>query len=430
MRPRYGLASALLVLASVMVSVAAKAQLPSPCRQKVTRDTVVACALASSPAVRGERYAMDAARGRQIAAGILLPSNPVLSLGAASRAATSMPNAFNWSGTLSQEVEIGGQRGARIDVARAEIEAQSKRIAALEQETAAAALIAYFEALSARDELALADRLAGTAKTLEVFANARAEQGLAAPIEADVAYAVSIRLVQAKAAAERRASGALAALAAAVGLDPTKEIVAVEGELVPLPVPEGAPSRLAEQAAAARSEIASAKAEGVANERRVALLRRARIPNLTLSAFLQNDGFNERVLGGGISVPIPLPGPLGRTNAGEIAEATALSRRAGTEVERIERRVRLEVTTAAQAFASRRRELEAFDPKRLARAEDGLRSLGQEITTGRLAIRDAVLSQQALIELLQAYLEAKRALCIASVELARAAGAPLERGAP
>jgi len=37
-----------------------------------------------------------------------------------------------------------------------------------------------------------------------------------------------------------------------------------------------------------------------------------------------------------------------------------------------------------------------------------------------------VLAQQALIELLQAHLAAKRALCIASVELARAVGLALD----
>ena len=219
-------------------------------------------------------------------------------------------------------------------------------------------------------------------------------------------------------------------LAAAVGLDPAKGSAAIEGDLVPLAVADAAPSRLADQASASRAEVGVARAEVLAGERRVGLLRRSRIPNLTLSAFLQNDGFNERVIGGGVSLPIPLPAPLGRTNAGEIAEATALTRRAETEVERIERRVRLEAILAAQAFASRKRELEAFDPGRVSRAEQSLSSLAQEIAAGRLSIRDAVVSQQALIELLQAQLEARRALCLASVELGRAAGIPLDRGAP
>jgi cobalt-zinc-cadmium efflux system outer membrane protein len=43
-----------------------------------------------------------------------------------------------------------------------------------------------------------------------------------------------------------------------------------------------------------------------------------------------------------------------------------------------------------------------------------------------LAVRDAVLAQQTLIELLQANVAAKRALCIASVELARAVGLRLD----
>lgn len=429
MEPRHVLAGTALVLASVVFSQTGHAQASPSCQQKVTRATVVPCALAQSPVVRGEQYAVEAARGREIAAGVLLPSNPVLSASAGvPTVGTERGRLTHWSGSLSQEIEIGGQRGARLEAARAELEAQSKRATLTERDVAAAALIAYFEALAARDELALAKSLAGVAQALATTADTRAAQGLASPVDADVAYAASIRLVQVRSTAERRATAAFATLIGGLGLDPTKGTFAVEGELVPLNLADVDRTRLAEQAVFTRAEIEVAQGEVVASERRAALLRRARVPNLTLSIFAQNDTLNERVVGGGVSLPIPLPGPLGRTNAGEIAEATALARRAETEVERLKRQVRLEVTTAADALASRRRELGAFDLKRLARAEDDLISISQEIAKGSLSIRDALLTQQALIELLEAHLSAKRALCIASVDLARTAGVALERG--
>jgi cobalt-zinc-cadmium efflux system outer membrane protein len=54
--------------------------------------------------------------------------------------------------------------------------------------------------------------------------------------------------------------------------------------------------------------------------------------------------------------------------------------------------------------------------------------MAQEIAAGRMAVRDAVVTQQTMIELLQANVTAKRALCIASVNLARTVGLPLDRG--
>jgi cobalt-zinc-cadmium efflux system outer membrane protein len=55
--------------------------------------------------------------------------------------------------------------------------------------------------------------------------------------------------------------------------------------------------------------------------------------------------------------------------------------------------------------------------------------MAAEVEAGRLAVRDAVVAQQQLMDVLRARVEARRALSVASVELALAAGVPLE-GAP
>jgi cobalt-zinc-cadmium efflux system outer membrane protein len=163
-------------------------------------------------------------------------------------------------------------------------------------------------------------------------------------------------------------------------------------------------------------------------ELRASAFRRSRVPNPTISAFAENDGFNEHVFGLGLSLPIPIPGNVGRTYAGEVAEAEALARRAATEREQTRREIRVGLAVAAYAFQSRRLEVEAFSHELLANAETSLLALGQEVAAGRLTVRDAVIAQLPLIELLQNYITARRAWCVASVDLARAAGVPLERG--
>ena len=137
----------------------------------------------------------------------------------------------------------------------------------------------------------------------------------------------------------------------------------------------------------------------------------------------------QRVIGGGISVPIPLPHPVGRTFAGEIAETEALARRAETERESVAREVRLEVTTALYAYDGAKAERELFTDERVARAEQTLVSLLQEIDAGRLGVRDAILAQQTLVSVVRASIDARLALCLASVQLAFASGAPLDGGA-
>ncbi|HTU62908.1 MAG TPA: hypothetical protein VMF89_30820, partial [Polyangiales bacterium] len=75
-----------------------------------------------------------------------MPSNPSLSLSAAHRSAGDL-RATNWYATLSQEVEIAGQRSMRRAEADSAIQAQRSELAANEREVAALAWRRYFEAL-------------------------------------------------------------------------------------------------------------------------------------------------------------------------------------------------------------------------------------------------------------------------------------------
>ena len=420
--------AAVLAVAGMSFGTTAQARESESCSGAVTRSDVVRCALAASLVVRGEEQGLDAARARKTAASPLLPSNPVLSFSAARRSVAEA-NATNWYASLNQEVEIAGQRGVRREAAEAAASAQSQRVLLSRRETAALASAAFFEALAAREEQRLAEQLVVTSEAVATAARARAERGLSAAIDADVADAATVRVLQARLAAERRVSHAGATLALLLGLDPSRPAPAVEGDLAPLPEVVNAGSVVSPRARSERPELRVVEAERRSLELRAAALRRARIPNPTLSIYAQNDGFDERVLGAGIGFPIPLPGNVGRTARGEIAEAEAQAARTGTDRERLEREIRFEVTTARQAFESRGTEVLAFTAERLERARTSLRSLSEEVQSGRLAVRDAAVAQQVLIELLRASIEARRAWCLASVDLARALGLPLERGA-
>ncbi|HVK68959.1 MAG TPA: TolC family protein, partial [Polyangium sp.] len=132
----------------------------------------------------------------------------------------------------------------------------------------------------------------------------------------------------------------------------------------------------------------------------------------------------------GLSMPIPLPQPVGRTYAGEIAESEALSRRSRTEAEQTRRELRLDLVNALSAYASLRAQNDLYTAERLGRAEQSLRAIASEIEAGRLGPKDAIVSQQALVDLLRAGFETRKDLALGSVDLALASGYPLERGTP
>ncbi|MCW5811569.1 MAG: TolC family protein [Labilithrix sp.] len=397
----------------------------------ITRANIARCAVGANLAAKSEQLTLRSFAGRQRAAGIFLPSNPTLFVsGGQSIEPTVSANQREslWGATLSQEVEIAGQRGRRVDVVSAEQRAQESRLELARRVAAADAFLLYFDAVAAAEETRLAERLATLATALNAVARARVQAGLAPDVEAQLAQAGAARLLQAQVASQSRFAAATASLATAVGLDPATTSLRVEGELVPIDVPGAAGATFVTAALERRAEIASAVAEAEAQNNKVALYRRLRVPNPTISVFVRNDWINERQVGIGLAIPIPIPAPVGRTYAGEIEEASALSARAENEAERLRRVVRLEIVQALQVLSARQRQADVFPPQQTKQTEETLRNIAGEIEARRLPIRDALLTQQSLMDYLFASVEARRQLCLASVELARAAGLPLDVG--
>ena len=416
-------AAAAVLLGSLM----AHAQ-GTQCSTAIGRDNLVQCALRSSLAAEAQTHAVEASRARETAVSPLLPSNPVLSATLGRRSIPGGERATNWYASLSQELEVAGQRGARKRAARAEVTAQVSWLRFSQREVAVEAWALYFEALSAREEVALTTRLSAAAQQLSNVISAKAEQGLLPAIDADVTDALLARALQTRFAAERHERDAASGLASLLGGDPTVAALTVTGELTPLDV-----DRLASEtfmASNERPEVVAAEAERQALQLRAEAYRRSRVPNPTLSVFVEEDGFNERVFGAGVSLPIPLPGNLGRTYRGEIAESEALAKKVGAERELVRRNVRLEVVSALQAYESRQREVAVLTPKKAQRAGQTLDDLRTQVEAGRLPVRDAIVAQQSLVEFLEGELSARLALCLASVALARAVGFPLERQLP
>lgn len=363
-----------------------------------------------------------AAEGRVAATEPWFPNGPTVSL-SGSRRDGAEGKVFNWSASVGVEMEIAGQRGARRDAALAERDAEKKDVEATERSGAAAAWRTYFEVLADEEALQLALRIETVSRRVWDAARAAAERGALPGVEADLAEAAYVRVVQRRIEAQRAVRKDRGELAALLGLESDQNLE-VHGALEPLAEAE----RLDTAHPVERPEAAALEAEGRAFAARAASWRRSRVPSPTLSVFAQNDGFNEKVLGVGLAFPLLLPEPIGRMHSGEITENEALARRAALLAADSRRKSRAELASALASYAAAGESTRTYTMERVQRAETTLASLASEVEAGRMATRDVVIIQEPLFDLLLGAVEAQRLLCIASAEVARAAGVRLEDG--
>jgi len=399
----------------------------SPCQGPLSRDKVVACARAASPRIALDRLRVGVAEARRESARIILPANPVLSASVSHRANTTGQQAVNATGTLSQEIEVGGQRRRRRDVANRRVEQAERGIAVSERDVTAEALHAYFDVLAAQAEAKLIERSLQTARALVEVARERAAAGIGAPIDIDLAAAERTRTEEQAALARGRIAVASTQLATLIGLDPDRGLPEVRGELRPFPV-EGPGGTRGAQARQNRPELAVADAQRKTQQAELRLLKRRRLPNPSLSFFVQRDGFDERVIGGGLSLPLPLPAPLGRVRKGEIAATRARIAEADAQRSATQRTVTMEAAIAQRTYTARRDAVSVYPPEVIEPAQQTLQDLVEQSESGRLPVRDALVAQQALQDMLLRAIHARHALATASVELAHASGQPFEGG--
>ena len=157
-------------------------------------------------------------------------------------------------------------------------------------------------------------------------------------------------------------------------------------------------------------------------DREIATARRARVPNPSLSFFVQRDGFAELVIGAGLALPLPLPGPVGPFSRGPVLEAGARHREAIATREAIVRDVQIEADVALADLRARREIAALYDEAVLERARTDLDALTSALEGGRMDLRDALIAQQLLLEFLEAAIEAHHGACLAALAAARALG--------
>lgn len=377
----------------------------------LTLDQALDLARRRAPAVLSARARIDEARGRLAGASVLLRNNPVVEMAAGARG--SARGELEAEVGVSQLLELGGRRRARIEGAEAAVDR-----AASDSEEATRRLLrdvsrAFLRALHAGEGL----RLAAAAESVGVevlrAAQRRQEGGEVTLLDVNVAR-VSLARIRAQVHQEE------ALLAAASG---ELRILLGMGEGEPLSLAgdlrdrrrfqideliAGAPERPDLKALAAEAREAEA-------ERRLGTGRAW--PDLGLGLRYEREEGDDVLLGG-----ITLVLPVFDRGQGLRGEAGARARRALLDLEAGRRAVEVEVRTAFEVYRRREEALSRLEGEALPFLDQNETLARRSYEAGQIGLVELMAVRRQVLEVRAFHLDLLLEAALSGVELQAAAG--------
>ncbi len=378
--------------------------------QSLSLPQAIEAAFAENPDLAAARWEIGVAEGARQQAGLI--PNPVLSWEAEdTRRKTSTTTVM-----LSQALELGGKRGARIDVARRGQDAAQIELERRGNELRAEVIQAFYAAVRAQTGLDLARQSQALAERGLQVANGRVEAGKSSPVEATRAKVQLAETNLQVRRAETLKANSYRELGRATGSSTTQFDRLEYTDLSPGKSPSAAKMLVAINQSA---ELRLAQAQ---LEERDALLgseRAQRIPDLTVSIGSQYSREDrERVNVVGLSMPLP----LFNRNQGNVLSASRRADQARDLRNAVELRLRTQTQTALDQWATATKDVESFNAVILPSAQNAVDAATRGFEMGKFGFLEVLDAQRTLIDARGQYLESLATATDARVAIERIYG--------
>jgi cobalt-zinc-cadmium efflux system outer membrane protein len=388
----------------------------------MTLSEAVETVLKNNPEIQAVRLEKDAAQGRLDQAGLLLRSNPVIE-GSVSRKDTQPEGGekvTNYELLFSQEFELAGQRGLRVDAARSGREKAIQDIRDKERVLIAMVKDAFARALAAKRKVELAEEAVKLQEDLVASAAVKFRTGDISALEQNLADVELGKARRERMLVERERREALLGLQELLGVEPATSF-SVEGEL-----PMEAPvipdkDKIRETVAQQRPDVQSAAAEAMQAKAAMKLAGREAIPSVTVSGFYNKD---DRLNEAGVMLSFPLP--LFDRKQADRKEAAAKAGQALIKQASLERAIEREIEEAYANLVAAAEELSLFKKDVLGKAMENLGLMNLAFKEGKFGFFEVRLAQKDTIDAQFAYLESQLRLQLAMNALEKVTGGSLK----
>lgn len=378
--------------------------------QSLSLPQAIEAAFSQNPELAVARQEIGVADGdRQQAA---LRPNPVLSW----EAEDTRRNTSTTTVILSQALELGGKRDARITAASRGQDAAQIELERRGNELRAQVVQAFYAAVRAQTGLSLARQSQTLAQRGLEVSQGRVRAGKSSPVEvtrAQVQLAETDLLVR---RAETSKANSYRDLAQAMGSSTSAFDQLEYADLSPGKSPPSA------KILTSINQAAELRLAQTQIEQRDAVLgseRAQRVPDLTVSVGSQYSREDrERINVVGVSMPIP----LFNRNQGNVLAASRRADQARDLRNAIELRLRTQTQSALDQWTTATREVESFDKVILPAAQSAVDTATRGFEMGKFGFLEVLDAQRTLIAARGQYLESLEAASDARVTVERIYG--------
>jgi cobalt-zinc-cadmium efflux system outer membrane protein len=302
---------------------------------------------------------------------------------------------------FDQPIEIGGQRGRRIDVARREGVLTELEIAALARQVRRSTRDAYYAAAHARAESERLARVVGLAKRLAQIAEDRFKAGDVAQLEV-IQTGLEVSRAEADLEVARQREKVSTSQLNALLNEPASKAWDLAGTLEDN-TPTAPLHDLISRAYQSNPELQHLGGEKKVEESQRSLLKAERIPNLELEAGVDFNSPRDFRYGPRSQISIGLP--LFTRNQGQIAQSLASERVLEAETAATERSVSARVEAGFYDLEAQRTQVRLYHDRLLPVARQ-LESMAEEsYRAGKTGILTAIQAQQDVQSVESSYLE-------------------------
>ncbi|MDT7040711.1 TolC family protein [Candidatus Nitronereus thalassa] len=388
--------------------------------ESLTVEQAVKTALERNPDLLAIRQEVEVARGREVRSRLFNRFNPSLNGQAWNRNNPGSGNESDFQVTLSQEVEVAGQRGLRREAATRSVTRVEAQVKDRERVITGQVTRAFFQALTLKKRLELRKEIEKLNLRIRNASKARFKAGVAPIMESNLA---EIRYGQSRKetfVAEALFQNALVDLRRLLGWEPDRSIE-LSGQLRNSPKAVLLPDLL-QSAQAQRPDLIAAKREVARVKAAMDLTRRLIVPNPTFQGFYQTETEGpegaSKIVGGGVSIPLP----LFDRKQGELVTQGGELNRSRHQVVAVTRNIEREVETAFQAYQAALQSVEVFEAEVLDRIDENFRFIEISYREGKIGLLQLIVVQDDLITAQLSYVDSLGQFRAAETNLAQAVG--------